>query len=88
MLCPLSIVGFEGLIVGEESPWVMVKVGPYGETRLLPPDGVIITLNCSGLFDTSALDVVYVKALLLEATFVYSVLDITAPVTLFETIQL
>ena len=58
ILCPESIVGLDGVIAPATSAGFIVKVEEYTELTVVGCESVTITLNCSGLFDVSALTVV------------------------------
>ena len=89
MLCPESIVGSVGVgAVGAVSAGSIVKVDEYTEFTVSDTASVTITLNFSGLFDVSALTVVYVKVFVVDATPVKSMFAVIASVALFDISQL
>ena len=89
MVWPESIVGFVGVgAAGVVSAGFMVKVDEYTEFTVSDTASVTMTLNFSGLFDVSALSVVYVKVLLVDATPVNSMFAVIASVALFDISQL
>ena len=66
----------------------IVKVDEYTEFTVSDTASVTITLNFSGLFDVSALTVVYVKVFVVDATPVKSMFAVIASVALFDISQL
>ena len=62
-----------------------MNVDEYIEFTVSDAASVTITLNCSGLFDVSALTVVYVKVLLVDDTPVKSMFAVIASVALSVT---
>ena len=89
MDCPESIVGSVGVgAVGVVSAGPIVNVDEYTEFTVSDTASVTITLNFSGLFDVSALTVVYVKVFVVDATPVKSMFAVIASVALFDISQL